>query len=428
MENSDVIKGKSRSLTITIAIAFMSLSLVILSISSALEAYSSFQTQQKAVIDQQRFIAQEAANEVSNFIQEKFSMLEAANSLGNMATSSQSEKKLSMERLLGSEPSFRRVVLLDMHGNQLQSASRLSDTDKYNISQETKSSIFSQISQGKYVSQVYIDESTSEPLVIMAVPVKDVFGDQKGLIIAEVNLKFMWDMVGSIKIGNNGLAYVVDKYGNLIAFDDISRVLKGENLVRLKEVKEFVDVGLSEESNAEVSEGINGVSVISNYVPLGTPDWAVVVELPVSEAYNPVIQRVMVSALIMILSLILAIVVSIYLSKRITKPIINLRDVASEIGSGNLDAKIEINSNDEIGQLAVAFSQMTSDLKKSRAKLEDYSKNLEKQVAERTVELEAKMSELERFNKLAVGRELKMVELKKRISELESQKVKRLRP
>ena len=63
----------------------------------------------------------------------------------------------------------------------------------------------------------------------------------KGALMAEVNLKFMWDLVGGIKIGENGLAYVVDRQGNLIAFGDVSRVLKGENLTNLKEVSEFIN-------------------------------------------------------------------------------------------------------------------------------------------------------------------------------------------
>ena len=120
------------------------------------------------------------------------------------------------------------------------------------------------------------------------------------------------------------------------------------------------------------------------------------------------------------------IIISYFLSSGMIAPIKKLMKGVESIGRGNLDYRIEVKSKDELGQLASAFNQMTKDLKDSRKKLEEYSKQLEKQVAERTDELEiskkkmeSKVDELEKFSKLGVGRELKMVELKKRISELE---------
>jgi len=47
---------------------------------------------------------------------------------------------------------------------------------------------------------------------------------------------------------------------------------------------------------------------------------------------------------------------------------------------------------------------------------------LEEQVKERTKELQEKVEELERFHRLAVGRELKMIELKKEIEKLKKKK------
>lgn len=52
-------------------------------------------------------------------------------------------------------------------------------------------------------------------------------------------------------------------------------------------------------------------------------------------------------------------------------------------------------------------------------KLASYTKNLKKGVTVKTAELKARMDELEKLNRLMVGRELKMVELKKKIRELE---------
>ncbi len=101
------------------------------------------------------------------------------------------------------------------------------------------------------------------------------------------------------------------------------------------------------------------------------------------------------------------------------KPIKSLLEGVKEISKGNLDYAVNVRSGDEIGDLAMAFRQMTVDLKKSKQGLEDYNKKLEQQVAERTSTLSQKMEELERINKLMVDRELKMVELKKKIDELE---------
>ena len=61
-------------------------------------------------------------------------------------------------------------------------------------------------------------------------------GSGGGVTAAEVNLKFVWDVVSRIKIGDAGLAYVVDSTGTLIAHPDISLVLKKTDLSALPQV------------------------------------------------------------------------------------------------------------------------------------------------------------------------------------------------
>ena len=79
----------------------------------------------------------------------------------------------------------------------------------------------------EYISQIFIDETSFEPMVIMAMPLTDILGSSLGVLVAEVNLKFMWDLIGALKIGDKGQAYVVDEIGNLVALRDVTRVLKG---------------------------------------------------------------------------------------------------------------------------------------------------------------------------------------------------------
>jgi len=68
----------------------------------------------------------------------------------------------------------------------------------------------------------------------------------------------------------------------------------------------------------------------------------------------------------------------------------------------------------------IVLSRDITDRKQAEAELDTYRQHLEISVRERTAELHKKNLELERFNRLFVDRELKMVELKQRIKELEN--------
>jgi len=100
-----------------------------------------------------------------------------------------------------------------------------------------------------------------------------------------------------------------------------------------------------------------------------------------------------------IIILVSVIVVSFVLSRYISRLIIKLKEVTGKIAKGSLDAKIDIKSNDEIGELAESFMHMTSDLRKSRQKLEDYNKNLEIKVEKRTKKLEVANKRLKVLDK-----------------------------
>jgi len=143
-----------------------------------------------------------------------------------------------------------------------------------------------------YISPIYIDNVSSEPLIAIAVPVKNVFGDLQGTLVAEVNLKFMWDLVGHLQVGTTGYAYVVDNKGNLIALGDSSRVLRGENVKQILPVQEFIKNLAAPTPKTPDLQAIPVCSertVVGTYVSLGTPQWAVVTELPSAEANQSVI-------------------------------------------------------------------------------------------------------------------------------------------
>ena len=84
-----------------------------------------------------------------------------------------------------------------------------------------------------YFSLVYFRKE-SEPYLTLAIAGS---GRTSGVTVAEVNLKFIWDVISRIHVGKAGAAYVVDERGLLIAHPDIGVVLRKTDLNRLPHVE-----------------------------------------------------------------------------------------------------------------------------------------------------------------------------------------------
>ncbi len=109
---------------------------------------------------------------------------------------------------------------------------------------------------------------------------------------------------------------------------------------------------------------------------------------------------------------------ALFFAKKITNPIANLSEIANRITQGDLKLNVSKNlleKKDEIGSLSNSFNIM---LKRINVEI-DSQKRISNDLVKSKRDLENKNEELEKFNKLAVGRELKMIELKKKIKELE---------
>lgn len=89
-------------------------------------------------------------------------------------------------------------------------------------------------------------------------------------------------------------------------------------------------------------------------------------------------EQIKLMILISFISILILIFSLLYLLRKIiVKPITIFRDKTKIIGKGDLKTKVDINSKDELGDLATAFNQMAKDLKQSRDKVEDYTQILE---------------------------------------------------
>jgi GAF domain-containing protein/methyl-accepting chemotaxis protein len=379
-----------RSLAATLVIAFLGLTLATLLITNISVFFFFGRAIQDSVNSKQQLTAKEAANTVASFVQEKFSGLETTVKIGEPTLASQEEQRSALGNLLGLVPAFRQLILFNSQDQELIRVSRISQAAAERLLARVERELFSEVRQGnRYVSSVYIDELTSEPMIILAVPATNAFGDFQGTLLAEVNLKFMWDLVDRLAIGKTGQAYVVDRQGNLLAFGDISRVLRGENVGQLDMIGEFMrnplpggETAAGGEAVTRMVRGIDGTTVVGTYVPLGVPDWAVVTELPLMEAFQSGIQSTVILVSVMLVAALLTGLMAVYIARRLAAPLLDLTATATQIAAGKLDLKAPVSGPAEITHLAMAFNSMT-------AQLREFIGSLEQRIAGRTRNLQA---------------------------------------
>ncbi len=96
-----------------------------------------------------------------------------------------------------------------------------------------------------------------------------------------------------------------------------------------------------------------------------------------------------------------SVVVGIFIYGSVYRPIKKMVIGTKNIAKGNLDYIIPLDTHDEIGALARSFNRMTKDLKRANNELQEWSRTLEKKVADRTEQLQAAQAQLIQSEKLA---------------------------
>ncbi len=398
MINKNIQKNRkpTRSLTTILTVAFFGVSVITLLLIDSFSLSANMRIYQDGLAAKQQLIAQNAGKTVASFIEEKFHVLETAINFADPVavsfTQEAANRKAIMDTFLSTDPAFQQFAALNLQQQRLGQVSRISQSLSTQFLGQLNQSLFAKTQSGeRYISPIYIDDASSEPLIVIAIPVKNVFGGVEGTLVAEVNLKFMWELVYQLSEGENGYVYVVDNQGNLIAYKDAARVLRGENVKDISEVSDFIQNPTKTKNIMhEIVNyaGINGEMVVGTYVPLGTPEWAVLVEIPASEAYQPVMQEIFTTAITFLFIAFFAGLMGYFLARRLAKPIVNLSNIATQISRGDLFLQADVFGPSEIARLALAFNNMTEQLR-------DLINTLEERVNERTLIAESARAEAE---------------------------------
>ncbi|HWO40515.1 MAG TPA: ATP-binding protein [Candidatus Eisenbacteria bacterium] len=369
-------------------VLFVSLVSGVLLASGLSEIYFSYQENKAALVAVQREKALAAASSIEQFIKEIERAVRWAGNVQSGVPFSLEQRRLVYLDLLRLMPSITEISHLDAAGRELLKISRLTLDVAGSQADFSGEPMFKEAKPGRtYFGPVYFHKE-SEPYMTMAIAGKV---PEAGVTVAEVNLKFIWDVVSLIKVGGAGRAYVVDARGQLIAHPDISLVLQKTDLSPLAQIQAArANLGKPDPDTTETPivhdfQGRQVLTASTAIMPLG---WLVFVDLPLGEAFEPLYTSIYRAVLLVLLGIGLSILASLFLARRMVTPIRSIQIGAARIGAGALDQRIEVRTGDELEALADEFNSMASRLRESYA-------NLEHKVEERTRKLSETLAQLE---------------------------------
>jgi len=215
------------------------------------------------------------------------------------------------------------------------------------------------------------------PTMFVSSPLKDDNENIIGIVALRIHVGILSNLMQSYVYGKTGESYLVNRKGYMLTESRFAKHLKKTGVVHKRSAMEvkLIDpetgkLTLSAEQciagkNGSNSVGYNdygGIPVLGVWDWLPEFNWGVITEIDRVEAYGPVYNLKYIVLALMLAIAFPFLLVAYVLGRRFTSPIIRLKEVAEEITSGDLTKKVDIKSNNEIGELASAFNIMTKAL------------------------------------------------------------------
>ncbi|WP_287265447.1 adenylate/guanylate cyclase domain-containing protein [Moorena sp. SIO3A2] len=154
----------------------------------------------------------------------------------------------------------------------------------------------------------------------------------------------------------------------------------GTSILQQPVKTEAVKAALAGQEGTQIINDYRGIEVLSSYAPLNIDglEWVILSEMDLAEAYAPVYafqKRVLVSAALIILLITL---LAMVLAHLFVQPVRALIASARKVTDGEVDAVVNINSEDEFGELAESFNQMVGSLRTQTKLVEQKNRENEK--------------------------------------------------
>lgn len=316
-----------------------------------------------------------AARNISQFLHEQENKILTLLRLDYFPDMSKEEQRKRLSKFIVTakddehDYTFDNIIIVDVNGHEKIKVSRTNLVQSNDHTDWNESELYTKpLTTDKiFYSPISFSQQTGEPILKMSVPIMNLRTQKPAeILIAEMKLKFMWQLVNDLKIGNEGSAFLTDQNGRVVVHPNRSIVLKTTHF----EVP----------SLTTIKQGLNGEkSIIVPYkITIGNLPLYFITEVPTSEALKNIHDSFYILGAVMLLTLGAAIALVLVLVHQIVRPLESLASTAKEISSGNYAKRAELYNTKEFWELSGAFNAMTDRLHETIASLESQIDFVEK--------------------------------------------------
>ncbi|MCX5750623.1 MAG: cache domain-containing protein, partial [Candidatus Saganbacteria bacterium] len=303
----------------------------------------------QAIMSVHREVAGEVRDAVDRYVDSSVELLRfVAGSGGGML---QAKSVLDMNR------NFDAICVVSRNGQVGPSVSRdgaisLKEIDWKEVSR--------QIGEQRFFVGGLLQDRNGKELIFMGVPLSG-----GNILMGQINFVEIQALIEKLSSRGKQVICLVDQDGKLVLHADE---------VQAKSRADYSDSPLVKKTK-EGKEGTGefydkfGDKVVGASLPLENLGWGVLVTEPIGDAYFPLRTLETNSLLLVITGIIITLLVGYYFARSIERPIKDVISGTEAIRKGDLSFRIPLETQDEIGELAMAFNQMTSELRESQDRL-----------------------------------------------------------
>ncbi len=243
---------------------------------------------------------------------------------------------------------FHAIALYDLEGNLLQGikdAPKSLDGSFFSLLKETDSltTHFSTIFQGSLG-------------IAMGMPVKEE-GETVMYVVGVYKYDALDDIISSINIGKNGMAYMVNREGVVTGHPDDSFVLEERTLAEISEGNEDAINRVTTGETGSIEFAIGGKKMLVAFSPIRGTQWSLVIQVPKAD-YNHLINGAMLVAVLSTLAvLIVSILLVLRLARSISRPVKSVTDRMVLLSDGDLRTEVvSVHSRDELELMSMTLN------------------------------------------------------------------------